>query len=245
MITLDSVIEDLQAELGSNTQHDYEHLLTLMVRGLEDLHYDVNGYMKRKEIEPDSMGTVQLPDDFVKEVKIGVVTAGGGLVFLGRNQNIFKELDNCGNISSPQQNNLAYGIGTASSSSVNHYQNGEIIGAYYGVGGRSTAGEFRMNRAENRIELSSNLTSSVVVLDYIARPEQVNGKFHVHEFLREPLMRYAMWKSQRWFVGTQAAHQLEKSYVNAKNWARVRFGGMSQTELLDIIRRNFSQTPKF
>lgn len=245
MITLDSVIEDLQAELGSSTQHDYSDLLTLMVRGLEDLHYDVNGYMKRVDLTPDTMGVVQLPDDFVKEVKVGVVTASGRLVFLGRNQNIFKAKDNCGNIYSPQGNNLAYGLSAADSSITNHYQNGEIIGAYYGVGGRSTAGEFRMNRAENRIELSSNLSSSVVVLDYIARPEQINGKFHVHEFLREPLIRYAMWKSQRWFVGVQAAKQLEISYVNAKNWARMRFGGMSREELLDIIRRNFSQTPKF
>lgn len=246
MITLDSVIEDLQAELGSSTQHDYSDLLTLMVRGIEDLHYDVNGYMKRKEIEPDTMGVVQLPDDFVKEVKIGVITSSGHLVFLGRNQNIFKPTDNCGNMYTPTSgSSSAYGISNMDSTASQHYRNGEIIGAYYGVGGRSTAGEFRMNREANRIELSSNLSGSIVVLDYIARPSQINGKFHIHEFLREPLMRYAMWKSQRWFVSPQQAHALEKSYVNAKNWARVRFGGMSREELLDIIRRNFSQTPKF
>ena len=46
MIPLDSIIEDLQGELGSETQHDYAHLLRFAVRAVEDLHYDVSGDRK-------------------------------------------------------------------------------------------------------------------------------------------------------------------------------------------------------
>lgn len=246
MVTLDSVIEDLQAELGSAVEHDYLSLLRMMIRGLSDLHFDVNGYVKRVTLTADSAGIVNLPDDFVKEARIAVVSSGGHLVFLGRNQNIFKPLDNCGTPTNPQQGtNTTLGISGIDATSTQHYRAGEIIGAYYGIGGRSTAGEFRLNRDMNRIELSSNLTGSEVILDYIARPEQVNGQFLVHEFLVEPLMRYAMWKSQRWFVSRGEAKALEIDYVNAKNWARVRFGGMSREEILDITRRNMGQSVKF
>ena len=245
MIPLDSIIEDLQGELGSETQHDYAHLLRFAVRAVEDLHYDVSGYVKRAELEPDSTGMVQLPEDFVKEARVAIIGSSGQLMFLGRNENIFKPLNNCGIPTQPQGGANSNLVGTMDTSGSQHVKNGEIIGAYYGVGGRQTAGEFRMNREANRIELSSNLSSSVVVLDYLARPSQINGKFMVHEFLQDAVMLYCMWKSKRWFVGTGEARNMQRAYTAAKNFSKVRFGGMGEEEMLEISRRNFSPAPKY
>jgi len=244
MVTLDSIIEDLQAELGSSTEHDYYSLLRVMVRGINELHFDVNGHVKRKRLEADTAGNVQLPDDFVKEARVAIVSSSGHLVFLGRNQNIFKPTDNCGTEYQPQPSS-SWGISGIDATATQHFRTGEFIGAYYGTGGRSTAGEFRLNREMNRIELSSNLVGGTIILDYIGRAEQINGQFHVHDFLIEPLMRYAMWKTKRWFVSVGEAKALESDYVTAKQWARIRFGGMSREEILEITRRNMTQTPKY
>lgn len=243
MIPLDTIIEDLQGEQGLETQHNYAHLLRFAVRAVEDLWTDVTGSLKRVELEPDSNGIVQLPEDFVKESTISLISSTGHLMFLGRNDKIYKPLDNCGN-PTPTQSNLGYSTAASGTNGSQHVKNGEVIGAYYGVGGKQTAGEFSLNRAENRIELSSNLTSSTIVLEYIARPTQINGRFMVHEFLQDAIMCYIMWKSQRQF-DRGSAKQLHRDYKAAKIAAKIKFQGMSEQEMLEVSRLNFSMSPKY
>lgn len=244
MIPLKSIVQDYMAEEGRSTPHKFDQFLHFGIRGLEELHYEVDGVVKREVLTPTSAGTVPLPFDFVKEVRIAIADSVGNLIWLGRNGNIYKPLSTCGSETNPSGGGVE-GVSSTYVSASQHIKNGEIIGAYYGVGGRSTAGEFRINQQKNQIELSSNLANSNVILDYIANPEMVNGEFMVHPFLREPLMNYIEMASKRRFVSRGEAAALRRTYVKSKDWAKMKFDGMSYEESLEISRKNFMLAPKY
>jgi hypothetical protein len=243
MVTLNSVIEDLQAEFHLDTDHKKSLFLRLAKNGIRDLHYTVNGKVKRVTVEPNTAGVVELPNDCVKVVNVSISNSSGKLVFLGRNKNIYKPVDGNGNEYQPTS--IPSAATASSTESIQHYKNGEIIGGFYGIGGHSTVGDYHVSLSDNRIELSSNLTNTTLVLDYLGNPQLINGEYLVHEFLVEPLMKYIVWKYKRQFVSYPEQKAMQSDYTNAKAIAKMKLNFESQEGILDASRKNFSQAPKF
>jgi hypothetical protein len=245
-IPLKHIIDSYLIEEGRDSKHKYLQYLHLANDGLRELQWDVNGSTQTAKLTPDSNNIIKLPQDFVKEVRIAILASDGTLIPLGRNEDIFKGLDNCGNYTNGR-NNDTQGALTVNSmnTSSEHFSKGQYIGRDYGIGGRSTAGEYKINTRTGEIWLSTVTGTSSVILEYIGyMPERVNGQFMVHPFLKEPLLNWIDYASKRRTASPQMVDYLFDRYLSSKQWARQRFWNMDYNEVLEAARKNFTQTPK-
>lgn len=245
-IPLKHIIESYLIEEGRDSKHKYLQYLHLANDGLRELQWDVNGSTQTAKLTPDSNNIIKLPQDFVKEVRVAVVAGDGTLVPMGRNEDIFKSVDNCGNYAGGKTTDYA-GTSTINSidTSADHFSKGQYIGRNYGIGGRSTAGEYKINSLTKEIWLSNFTGAAYVILEYIGyMPERVNGQFIVHPFLKEPLMNWIDYASKRRTAPPQLVDYLFDRYLASKQWARQRFWNMDYDEVLEAARKNFTQTPK-
>lgn len=247
-ISLKSIVDSYLIEEGRDSKHKYLSYLHLAIDGLRELNWDVNGATKMETLVPDGQGVINLPEDFVKEVRIASVASDGTLVTLGRNDDIFKGMDGCGNYSGNNQTNYVETPTTSGftwNSTIEHYNKGQNIGRYYGIGGRSTAGEYKINRERGEIWLDDGVDATQLILEYIGyMPERIGGQFIVHPFLKEPLMNWIQYASKRRFASPAEVDFLHRKYIASKNWARQRFWNMDYTEVLEIARKNFTQAPR-
>jgi hypothetical protein len=176
------------------------------------------------------------------------VGADGTLFALGRNPDIYKLKDNCGNYA---DNGLQTptSIGSAAlweDTYTEHYQNGQYIGAWYGAGGKSIAGDFKVNYALGQIELGISASNVKYVLEYISSsPQRINGQYLVHPFLVEPLLAWIRYAKKRNFVGIMEVKALEADYIAKKQWAAQRFWNMDYDQILEIMRKHMTQSPNF
>lgn len=250
-IPLKEIVKSYNIEEGRDSMHKYLQYLHLAIDGLRELQWDVNGTTKMETLTPDDQGIIHIPEDFVKEVRLSAIASDNTLVPLGRNDDLFKGKDDCGDYAGNNQSTI---ISTPSTGGVvwntnsEHFNKGQFIGRYYGIGGRSTAGEYKINKSDGTIWLGQNVDATSLVLEYIGyMPERVGGQFIVHPFLKEPLMNWIAYASKRRLPSTPPAltEYLFKRYVDSKQWARQRFYNMDFTEVLEIARKNVTQAPKF
>lgn len=248
MRKLKDIVEEYMREEERLDDAYYFLYLDYAISGLRDLHYDVSGVIKQAKITVNtSNNTVNLPPDLIKLIGVSAFD-GSKLVALSRNNNIFKNLDDCGN---PTGSSNSLGTGNSDlfgfPSSARHFRDGSVIGAFYGLGSTSNFGEYRYNKEYNRIELSTYTAISHLIVEYLADVSQINGEFIVHEYLVEPIKNWIDWVSKRRknIVSAGEKQLLEDQYTRSKRKARIRLSSISIAEMQDLSRRTFSQAPKF
>src|SRR3990167_3945386 len=80
---LDDVIRELLVEQGKNTEHEYFRYLTLAISGLRNLNLDASGRPKAVLLPVNDNLTVDLPEDYIKYIRIGLCDDGGRYHYLG------------------------------------------------------------------------------------------------------------------------------------------------------------------
>jgi|14_taG_2_1085336.scaffolds.fasta_scaffold12651_1 hypothetical protein len=251
--SLDEIVRDYMLEEERDSLHKYPFYLKYAISGLRDLTFDISGAPKKVQLEVDeSTNVVALPPDFIKEIRVGVII-DGVFVSLGQNSDIIKKLDDCGNVATNQNNSTNLNTATtAQGFSVantwhQHYRNGEVIGAYYGIGGHQGVGQFYINYDAGRIEFSTITNQSNVVLEYVSDLSTVNGDFRVHPFLEEPILNYIDWVSKRRKhkqYGAGMINDLQRKYVDSKIWAAIRIGSSTKAQVREVSKKNFTLAPK-
>jgi hypothetical protein len=242
-IPLKSIVESYLIEEGRDTKEKYLMYLHLAADGLRELEWDVSGTPKVVSIEPDNNGVATLPNDVVKVVRISVLAADGKLLHLAQDDDIFKAIDNCGNVTGAAPTPTLESVEGYLSTGTDHMSKGQFIGRYYGMGGRSIMGEFRVYG--DKIYFGQDVASNSFILEYMGyMPSKVSGQFMVHPFLKEPIMAWIDYASKRRTAPLQQVDYLQDRYLATKNWARQRFYNMDITELQQVVRKNFSLTPK-
>lgn len=244
-IPLKEIVESFLIEQGRDTKHKMLPYLHLAIDGLRELQFDVSGTVITAKLTPDENNIIKLPTDFVKESRVAVVGSDGNLIALFRNDNIFKDLDDCGDYNTTPQTNFSGTNTTSLDTSSDHFSKGQYIGREYGIGGRSTIGEYKINTDTGEIWLSSYTNVSYIILEYIGHlPKRIGKQFLVHPFLKEPLMNWIDYASQRRVAAPGMVDYLFDRYLASKQWARQRFWNMEFDEVLQTARMNFTQTPK-
>lgn len=229
--------------------HKYPSFYHIAISGLREMHFDVNGYTSLVAVTADEHGIINLPEACIKVVRLSVYTADGRLTPVGHDPYLYTPKDACGNYSNqpPQATSFFYSplwVNTYPE----HWKNGEFIGGWYGVGGRSRAGEMKIDYKNGQIELGPWSAGVNYILEYIAsEPDAINGKFYVHPYLIETIKAWIEYASKRRINGISKGEVefLQKKYIDAKNWARQRLWNMDVDQLLDIARRYFGPAPKY
>lgn len=247
--TLDEIVRDYMLEEERDSLHKYPIYLNYAIRGLRELNWDVAGAPVKVQLDvTQSTNIVPLPSDFIKEIRVGVIV-DGIFVSLGENSDIIKKINDCGNVSTSNSTvdvGVSGGVGF-SNTWHQHYRNGEVIGAFYGVGGHQMYGEYYINYEDGRIELSSGTNQTTIVLEYLSDLSTIDGDFRVHPFLEEPLLNWIEWVSKRRKTrqyGAGVISDLQRKYVDSKIWAAIRIGSSSKAQIRETSKKNFTLAPK-
>ena len=164
-VTVDKIINDYimsidADDFGSNAS-DYM-LRQYALRGIREFGFDMAHNIKTTTLDVNqTLGTVELPADFVDMVKIGQLGSDGLVYIFAENKNMNLLPDQ------PADAMPDYLLGFDSYVFRNFIYE-STVGRLYGMGGGQGAGEYRINWAENRIEISLLSDTTKVVLEYIS-----------------------------------------------------------------------------
>lgn len=179
-VSIDQIVNDFMLTMGYDdyTSNAPEVVVrNFALRGVREIGFDMGLKVKATELTVDqTKGTVTLPTDFVGLLKLGVI-GGDGLVYqFIENRNI--------NLISNRGKDVIPNYSAFDSEVYRNYIANGSQGRLYGMGGGKGAGEYRVNFDQNRIELSTNVGSATVAIEYIA-DEALSTSPSVHKFAEE------------------------------------------------------------
>lgn len=249
--------DDYSNDVSNTLVHNYA------LRGLREMGFDVLQVVKSLKLPVNSsLGTIDLPDDFVDLVKVGIVGADGLVYVFGQNKNINMsqayKTDSNGNVIDSDSdgvfdrvNDKAYPNLIASSRGYDsyvfqNYLSENTYGSLYGLGGGHYSGEYRMNYEQNRIEISSSDNYTQVVVEYIAdQARSVNPSIHI--YAENALRSYIYYHivERKSSVPYNEKMRARQEYYNERRLANARLKSFSKEEALKTIRKNFKLSPKY
>jgi len=244
-IPLAEVVDGYMLKLGNDSPRKFSYYLAYAKAGLDIFHRQVNGTLKAEQIILNqNNSTAPLPNGCVKIAHVYIIDRFGSISELSESNNIRIANDNCGD---PVSLSGDSGFGSnGNGSGIRHHLNGENKGAYYGNGGRSAAGQYRVNQELNRIEVSSGVGAGILVVEYIGRPERVGEDFMVHPYLTEALEEYIHYASIKFKRGVQLQERdyWDNKWVMSMLQGKVDIYGMTQKQVEYAMAKNTILTPK-
>jgi len=271
-VTLRQVVDDFIITMDSDdfiSNVNDVAIRNIALRGIREFGFDVSSRVRSlKRTVDTSNNTVQLPDDYVDLVKIGVVGEDGVLHVLGQNKNInysqkLKDptfttdseggpLNIGANVIDDRVDDKSSTSGTDSTDNdfdyyvfQNYlYQGG--LGRLYGVGGGHLRGEYRLNLDQNRIEIDTESGVAEVVIEYIADEARSTNPV-IHVYIEEALRCFMYYKlcERKSTVPANEKMRARAEYYNERRKAKARLGNFTKDEALKTIRKNFKQAPKY
>ena len=269
---IDDYIITLDTDDFANAPSDIA-IRNVALRGIREFGFDITSRVKsiKKDINTAN-NTVDLPDDFVDLIKIGIVGSDGVLRVLSQNKNInySRQITQVNGADTTSQsdsqsgpldidNNLvlnrsddkdATSTSSISNSSLQYvfdnyaYQGG--LGRLYGTGGGHLAGEYRLNLDQNRIEVDTANSSSELVIEYVSDEARSTNPV-VHVYAEEALRCYLYYKlcERKSNVPANEKARARAEYYNERRKANARLSNFTKEEALKTIRKNFMQAPKY
>lgn len=237
------------------------------LRGIREIGFDLGKKIKSEKLTIDtSNDTVPLPDDFVDFSKLGIVDEDGIIRPLVMNNNINYSSKKTTTLSTSDsqsgpldieanfvQNTEADKSATGSTPNrpddsfvFDNYTFAGGTGRLYGFGGAQSAGHFRINLDDNRVEVELHTTATEVVMEYIA-DEARSTDPEVHVYAEEALRSYIYYKiiERKSSVPANEKARARSEYYNERRKANARLSHFTKDEALKTIRKNFMQAPKY
>jgi len=269
-IKVSQIVNDFLLTMGHDdfvNDVDESVLKNFAKRGIREFGFDIMNRVKSLKLSVNTTNdTVELPDDYVDIVKIGVVGTDGIVYVLGENKNInisqkYKtdsygnNIDSDGDGVYDRQDSKGATAGTSGSTTriddgfedyvFRNYVYGGVEGRLYGVGGGQYEGGYRVNLDQNRIEMDTSNNISEVVIEYVADEARAVDPT-VHIYLEEALRTYMYFKivERKSSVPMAEKQRARAEYYNERRKANSRMKAFSKEEALKTIRKNYKQAPK-
>ena len=242
----------------------------LALRGIREIGFDISKKIKSLKLLINATNnTVELPDDFVDLLKIGIVDPDGIVRVFGNNKHINQSMsykdendvalftsvgandENGDGVLDRLEDKTSTQGSVSSSENLNdfifdNYLHEGSVGRLYGAGGGHLAGEYRLNLEQNRIEVETNNAYTHVVVEYIA-DEARSSNPDVHVYAEEALRSYMYYKiiERKSSVPANEKSRARAEYYNERRKANARLSNFTKEEALKTIRKNFHQAPKY
>ena len=223
------------------------------LRGIREFGFDISRVIKSIKLPvTSSNNTVALPDDYVDAIKLGVVGSDGKVYVFAQDSNInmSQKTNAAGILEDSKGATAGFGAGEALDDGFDSYifRNfiyGTTEGGLYGLGGGHKLGFYRLNLDQNRIELDTDTNYSEVVLEYVA-DEARSRNPSIHVYAEEALRAYIYYKviERKSTVPMGEKQRARSEYYNELRKANARLSNFNKEEALQVIRRNFRQSPK-
>jgi hypothetical protein len=246
MRKLDEIVREFYIERlhASQTDNRFPMFIQIAISGLRDLNMDAKSIIKEVELTVNANDTVNLPNDYIDYLVIGVVDSGI-ISALGANNNLApRSYDSCGNLNgAPGYNGDENTFFSYNSS---HFtKDGQFNGRAYGAGGGGSAnGTYKVYKNDGYIALSG-ASASTIVMRYLANLSQVDGSFMVDEYYVEALKDWMYWK----YVQNQRSYGLgdkqlaQATYFREKKKAMKRQYRFSIIEFVEAYQSGYRSAP--
>lgn len=241
-IPLDQVINDyiiaMQEDDYASNVADYQ-VRQYALRGIREFGMDISANIKSVLLDVNEQyGYVEIPCDLLALTKIGQIGSDGLVYVFAENKNM-NLLENY-----PAESVPDYLLGFDSYVFRNFLFDG-TAGRLYGMGGGQGAGEYRVNWAENRIEISMLSATTQVLIEYISDEAKCENP-SVPTAAEEALRAYIYYKTleRKASVPMGEKQRARSEYYNQLRLANARMKSFSKNDALQIIRRNFRLSPK-
>lgn len=226
-IKLDSVVNEY-IDQSEQSVHKYFKLWQLAFRGLEDMGLDFFYTVKSVKLQVNNNKTVNLPSDYVKYTKIGVLNNKGEIVEIQYNSKLTTFADLLPDRQAKtQDNNLYTSYGWGNPCFYNYWA-GDTYTVLYGLpsGGRRV-GEFKIDNANNLVILNEHYHYDYLMVEYIATPTDGEDYFIPVQF-REALIAWLGWKDIEFLPNTRKGTISDKetrkrNYFNARRIAGAKY----------------------
>jgi hypothetical protein len=241
-VTVDKVINDyiMSVDMDDYGSAASDYMLRqYALRGIREFGFDMSHNIKTTLLDVNqTLGTVDLPSDFVEMVKLGQL-GNDGLVYVfaeNPNMNILPD--------QPADAIPDYLVGFDSYVFRNLlYEN--TMGRLYGLGGGQGAGEYRINWEQCRIEISLVSDTTQVVLEYISDAAKCDNPC-VPVFAEQALRAYVYYHTiqRKSSVPANEKQRARAEYYNERRLANARLKSFNKFDALSVTRRNFKLSPK-
>jgi len=251
LVPLDQIVNMAinQMSLGDG---EYFQLYQLALRELKKINRSFAGDFKEVQIVPNANGTCPLPDDFLREIGVGLINGLGEFFPFRKNKLITRNLDeDCdrlnqetiGPISPPfTRDNGSFGAPYP-------YSLGGQYGSL-GVGSDRNFGTYDIDIDSNLILFDFNLSQlnpyGNIVIRYLPVLGSCDGDIMVHESLVEVLIAFMYWKyitPKRQVSGFDKS-EAKKDYYNLFRLARLEYRRVDFQQIIQNYRRNQRSAPK-
>jgi hypothetical protein len=231
----------------------YRRLYGIAQRGAVDLMLDVTANVKSCELCVMGNKTAELPDDYIKWSKIGVLNPYGEIATLKRNEQL--TLINDGRTSRLSDNESVVGtdlfrINEGYYLNFSGYGYGYGCADIFGISGNdlSQLGEFKVDETCGLIVLNATFPYPNVILEYIASPSEEDG-FMIPLEAQEALIAWISWKDINQLAASRKVSIYDKQarrreYYTQKNNARWRIKPFRTEEAYDVTQSAMRLVPK-
>ena len=241
-VTVDKVVNDYTMSIdaddyGSNAS-DYM-LRQYALRGIREFGFDIAHTIKTVLLDVNqSLGTVDMPSDYVDMVKMGQL-GNDGLVY------VFAENPNMNLLPDQPADAIPDYLLGFDSYVFRNFVYESTMGLLYGLGGGQGAGEYRVNWEECRFEISLLSDTTQVVLEYISDAAKSSNPC-VPVYAEEALRAYIYYKTvhRKSSVPVSEKQRARAEYYNERRLANARLKSWNKFDALSTSRRNFKLSPK-
>lgn len=249
--TLDNIVRNVMVDIGEQSLNRYQTYLQFAIRGFRELNLHASNTTKIAYLTIQSNKAVNLPTDYVKYVKIGVCV-NGRVVMLGLDDSlcINHDYSDCGDplelAMNPQTATDALAGYAYGYYFLDHFHNGQYVGGLYGLGGGYNGkGYFRVNEAMNQIQLSSEVPSTEIVLEYISDGLSPDGSASIPVQAVECMIAWVHWKRTQHNPKMQAqAEAMRRDFVVEFNKLKHFQLMFSVEDYLQMTRTSVHSAPK-
>lgn len=240
-VSLQQVIYDFmisvdQDDYASNASEVF--IKSVALRGIREMGFDLMKRIKATTLAVDTTtNTVDFPCDYVDYTKIGKIGSDGLIYVFGENKNFNLTGTPITIDDDFNQNYDSYVF--------REYVYATTDGGMYGLGGGNYSGQFRVDTVNGRFELSSDVGTSTVYLEYIA-DEALAENPTIHVYAEQALRAYIYYHiiERKANVPQGEKARARQEYYNERRLANSRLKAFSKEEALKTIRKNFKQSVK-
>ena len=208
--------------------------------GLREVISDVQAVIKQTVLTVQNNAYVNLPADYLRYTFIGVKGDDCKVYPLGFARNL-NMTGSCTPVVDHDNNFIPDGFLLYS------YLSGSNVNQLYGVPtGRNSNGYYQFNMEQNRIELSSEVSASEIVLEYFA-DVTLDANPTIPTEAVQAIKQHIYWRTiqRKRNIPQNEKQAARREWYNEKRLAKNRLRSFTSDELLQALRTGTKQAPKF
>jgi len=229
MISLDSCITDYLDESEQGI-HKYKKMFNIAFRGMDNMGLDFFYQVRSMKLPVSATKTVQLPANYIKWAKIGVLNSVGEVIPLIYNKKLTLYADQSSQRLTVTQDdtlNFTTIYSPSSPAFYNYWNDGTYTNIYGAPSGEPFVGNFNIDEQNGLILLTEDFYYSYIILEYITGPTEGEEYFIPIQF-REAMISWMAWKDISSLPSTRRGsisdkEQRKTNFYNERRLAMARY----------------------